>query len=698
MLGGTIDGATRRDLWEMSRGNPLYLRELVLGAVGVGVLEREHDVWRLRGGFASTPRLVELVEARLSNLGADDREALELLALGEPLDLEALEHLGVGPQLLDGLERQGLVHADVEGASTQVRLAHPLHSEVVREGMTAIGRMVTSRRLADAAATTAFGRDIVRSAVWRLEGGGQANPDAMLEAARQTFFAHDNKLAERLARVSIDAGGGLEAGLLLAQVLGALSRHEDRHDLLCELQEQAATDEQLAMVVLERGITLFWGIGQSDRALQILRDAEDRLAPGRYRDEVASGYASLQLFMGRFHEALATVRPIVADDPNSRAAVTAAMSLAPALVLCGRGNEAIGVAETAYAAHVALGTQEVMPDPGVHFVMHTFAHSEMGHLVEAEATAEVGYRASVDSHIREGQAWFALLLGRNALVSGQVAAASNWFREGAAVFADLGENGPRRWCVSGRMLAAAQRGEAEEAKAAANDLDAIGPNPMRMMEPEVLRARGWVAWTQGEPEVALDRLREAARTAEDTGADALAVLAWHDLARLGRPAEAAEPLARLAERVDGDLAQVRADYVAALAAGDPERLESVADRFESVGALLYAAEAASGASAAYRGQDGRAAARLAQRATALVAKCEGADTPALALAGPAAVLTAREREVVTLAASGLTSKEIAGRLMVSVRTVDSHLQRAFTKLGVSSRADLPDALEVDPGL
>ena len=51
-------------------------------------------------------------------------------------------------------------------------------------------------------------------------------------------------------------------------------------------------------------------------------------------------------------------------------------------------------------------------------------------------------------------------------------------------------------------------------------------------------------------------------------------------------------------------------------------------------------------------------------------------------------LTGREREIAVLAAKGLISKEIAARLSVAVRTVDNHLQRVYTKLGVNSREDL----------
>jgi DNA-binding CsgD family transcriptional regulator len=59
-------------------------------------------------------------------------------------------------------------------------------------------------------------------------------------------------------------------------------------------------------------------------------------------------------------------------------------------------------------------------------------------------------------------------------------------------------------------------------------------------------------------------------------------------------------------------------------------------------------------------------------------------------------LTAQERAVVQLAASGLTNKEIGTRLGMSHRTVASHLHRVFPRLGVTSRVALRDALSALP--
>jgi DNA-binding CsgD family transcriptional regulator/tetratricopeptide (TPR) repeat protein len=56
------------------------------------------------------------------------------------------------------------------------------------------------------------------------------------------------------------------------------------------------------------------------------------------------------------------------------------------------------------------------------------------------------------------------------------------------------------------------------------------------------------------------------------------------------------------------------------------------------------------------------------------------------------MLTSREREIVNLASSGLTNREIGQRLFLSARTVSSHLYRTYPKLGVTSRFQLRDLL------
>jgi DNA-binding CsgD family transcriptional regulator len=123
--------------------------------------------------------------------------------------------------------------------------------------------------------------------------------------------------------------------------------------------------------------------------------------------------------------------------------------------------------------------------------------------------------------------------------------------------------------------------------------------------------------------------------------------------------------------------------------------EQATTAFEDIGALLFAAESASleRRLATEAGLTRRAAA-AAVRADALLASCEGARTPGLSAPESTAALSGREREVAMLAAQDLTSKEIAERLFVSVRTVDNHLQRAYMKLGVTGRSELAERLDI----
>ena len=80
----------------------------------------------------------------------------------------------------------------------------------------------------------------------------------------------------------------------------------------------------------------------------------------------------------------------------------------------------------------------------------------------------------------------------------------------------------------------------------------------------------------------------------------------------------------------------------------------------------------------------------------LLEGCDPARTPALSSSQLSSQLSTREREVALLAADGMTSRDIADRLFVSPRTVDNHLQRVYTKLGVTSRAELSRRLESAP--
>ncbi|SNT59458.1 regulatory protein, luxR family, partial [Streptosporangium subroseum] len=166
--------------------------------------------------------------------------------------------------------------------------------------------------------------------------------------------------------------------------------------------------------------------------------------------------------------------------------------------------------------------------------------------------------------------------------------------------------------------------------------------------------------------------------------DALAshdVFALHDAVRLGAPGLVVERL----RRWPGGLASLLTAHATALISRDGQALDRVASRLEQRGLLLHAAEASAQAAMIHR--DHRAARTSRNRASTLARRCQGARTPVLVDA-TLGELTPRQRQIVGLAATGLTNRQIAEQLTLSIRTVANHLYGAYERLGSGDRTGL----------
>lgn len=286
-----------------------------------------------------------------------------------------------------------------------------------------------------------------------------------------------------------------------------------------------------------------------------------------------------------------------------------------------------------------------------------------------------------------GRARMVQSLGRAELIRGQ-AAAARALRE---VISLLRRADDTFLAWNYGLLAAAQAAAGQHAAAAGSLARMDGAaRQLPVYVPEQELCRALVRAAAGDQPGARTAALASAELAAGLGHAPVALRAWHCVARCGEPRRAL-PGARAAARdVDGPLAGLLTGHVEALAARDHARLAEVAAGLAGLGAAPLAAEALGEAARLARGAGNQLlAAGLAERLHQVLAGCEPRCLPATALPGAvAAPLTSREREIALLAAGGSSDRDIAARLGISPRTVQTHLSRAYAKAGVSSREQL----------
>jgi DNA-binding CsgD family transcriptional regulator len=667
-LGGPVDAATSARIASASGGNPLFVRELVLAGRDRGALRQRDGTWCWSGDLTGGPRLAELVARRLDALVPAELDALQVLALAEPVGTAIMAAV-TGPDAVGSLVRHGLAVVATEGRREFARTAHPLYAEAARNRLGPLRRREIHRALTDALAATGArgGDDVVRLSLWQLEAGVAGDPGRFLAAARRALATSDDALAARLASAAAQCGGGVTATVLHADALHRQGRHREAAELA---GGPPADPELIAEWGLVAASIRFRGFGDVDEAERILRHSEG-LCGEAARHGLLAERAAVALARGRIAEAGALAESVLAGTDDEPVRVRASTTATSAWAIAGRAASAAGAAAEALRAADRLSREQPALTAEL-LAAQVRAALVAGDLDGAERLA----------HAHDLRGRWAVLIAEVLLNRGHAGAAMEHLRTAAEAPAEIAV-----WAAALMGKAAALAGDGRaSASATARAEELMRPSAKLFRGPVVL-ASAWTAAVEGRPGTARRLARAAAALAADAGQRSYELVALHDALRMGDTG-AAGPLARCAASVEGDFAAAAGRHALAVLDGGGAALMDAARTFDRLGFGLHAAELAAVAAEAFQ-REGRRASRRAALAAAehWADRCGSPTGPTLRR--DASGLTEREREIAALAGEGLSNKEIAKRLGRSERTVGNHLSTVYAKLGVTGRSALP---------
>ena len=540
-------------------------------------------------------------------------------------------------------------------------------------------------------------RGLLRVAAWRLDAG-EADPALVTRAARAAMSLFDRELAVRLASAALELGGGVQAALVLASAETARNRFDAAEEALVPWEGRLSSVDDAKAYISQRVPLLRWGLDDAQAADAVLTRARTWLADRAWRQYLQAWSVELAQDCERIEDAARAGLALLGEgdlEPETQLLTTFATGVA--LMFCGRIDEAQAVTDRS----LELGRRHA-----VDLREHAWGTLAAWMAVRLESGRDRGEieplaRRVHDHALRQDDdeliGLAEITLGRVALAHGDLDSAARWLSEAAVHLDECDPRYIRGVCLAMLARIEASRGRADAATTAQARADDVYPAMQRthwMYRHEYARARAWVA-------AANDDLR-LAQTIALAGADSCGqyvlteITFLHDALRLGcSPDVVAGRLADLAARTDSELAGTQSDHATAARTADAAGVAAAGERFAELGARLLGAEALSSAARLYEGQGNIAMARKAATcARELLIASPGAKTPLLADIKHQA-LTQREVSVARLAAAGLTNNEIAERLVVSVRTVESHLYHAFDKLGVTSRSELDQEFIAD---
>jgi DNA-binding CsgD family transcriptional regulator/tetratricopeptide (TPR) repeat protein len=704
--------STVRDIHRTSGGNPLFALEL-------GRALAESSTPPRPGEPLPVPTsLRALVLSRLEMLSAEARHTLLVASAGARPTLALLHAAGRENAEAETAQAAALGLVITEPEAPALRFAHPLISAALYAEAPA-----QSRRAAHAALSTAASDPIERARHLALATTG-TDPEVAARLGEAAALARDRGAPSVAASLGLLAARHTPAGMVPAPDTRRLQAAEDaltagEVDLARDIARDVLTRATASgdrvrawMVVIE---SAGQALGEVDAVFpQALADAGDdpRLLAQVHYQLAWRGLVVVGDFAEARHEAEHAAE-LAARAGDRRTELLALSFQAQTETLMGHPN----------APQTIKRALREPQDPQVACHHNGAGAARFRWLIMSDQLAEA--RATVTALLREArrrgnvesEVHFMRSLAETELRAGQCGRALDLAREGLRLARDCGiGEGASAMLTS---LAEASGGDTERALELARE--AVGHaeedgDPMYLSL--AYGALGHAQLVSRDAAGAVRSLRRVRQLEEGLGVTDPARGRWQGnlaeaLVLVGETAEAQELIDVTREHAlrlgrESVLAVLdRAEALVRAARGEHEaavaQLTSVQDRLAKLGYGLEEARAAFALARLRTGRPGPTAydeaERLFRRCRAVpwlkqveAAAAAGAQ-PAGQVSAPAAVdalegLAAMERQVAALVMEGATNREIAGRLFISVKTVEATLTRVYRKLGIRSRVDI----------
>jgi AAA domain len=525
------------------------------------------------------------VDEFIAELPAAARSVLDYLTVEEPLSLAALTALAGDGAVKEAVDWGAVETRERGGDELVVYTAHPLFAE---RALVALGDEGARRRRTDLVTLLSQQpsehlSERLRLSSLALDSDAQQPVGEVIAAALQAVRLGDLVLGERLARSALDRSGDLAARLPLAHTLAWQGRGREADALLAAVDPGGLSEPELMAWTLLRAANQFWMLSEPERATAFLRTIRGRIPDPGPRTTLDALSATFAMNAGNIGHAVEISGQVLASPSADDQAVAWAGSAA---ALCaarqGRFDDVEPMAQRALAAE----------HPGL--LRFTIGLGQTTALLMAgrlDAARDLAQQFTDFAELQQpGRAIGEVLLAHVLIADGEFDRAAELLVPAAATLERTGYS----WGPLSLILLATARAQQQDTAAAAKALsraESRHGTKSAMFAPELGVARAWRMALLRDKHDAVATAREAARMAERSGQSAVALRAWHEAVRLG-DANAADPLARLCDRIDCTVGRIALAHARALGAGDGAALRAASEELAATGMRAAAADAA----------------------------------------------------------------------------------------------------------